>query len=190
MKKIKCECCNGHYVLRESKYGLFGGCSNYPRCKSTKKIGNLVLNFLKTNGLGIYRWNKTCWKCGKDTPIYSYYLNYDLMDIDEEFGNLSGMGGIGEINIFDDILMNKYPSVKEIYSKTVGGVYIANSCIHCNALQGKNYVVDDPHEIFNDLFIDHTMDKFLIERIFEFGDEERLKNRLQCYFDNMFEYED
>ena len=33
MKKIYCPECNSEMVLRNSKYGLFYGCSRYPECK-------------------------------------------------------------------------------------------------------------------------------------------------------------
>lgn len=35
-----CPRCDGRLVLRKGKYGLFYGCSNYPRCKYTRKIEN------------------------------------------------------------------------------------------------------------------------------------------------------
>ncbi|MCU5528979.1 hypothetical protein OCA94_27135, partial [Bacillus cereus] len=38
-------------------------------------------------------------------------------------------------------------------------------CIYCNALQGKNYVVDDPHEIFGDLYIQKCMEKYFVENV-------------------------
>ena len=34
----KCPLCGGNLVTREGKHGKFIGCSNYPRCKFTKKI--------------------------------------------------------------------------------------------------------------------------------------------------------
>ena len=34
----RCPLCGGNLVYREGKYGKFIGCSNYPRCKFTKKI--------------------------------------------------------------------------------------------------------------------------------------------------------
>ena len=34
----KCPLCGGNLVAREGKYGKFIGCSNYPRCKFTKKV--------------------------------------------------------------------------------------------------------------------------------------------------------
>ena len=36
----QCPRCDGYLVLREGKYGSFFGCSNYPRCRYTKKIEN------------------------------------------------------------------------------------------------------------------------------------------------------
>ncbi|MDA3802504.1 MAG: restriction endonuclease [Patescibacteria group bacterium] len=33
----KCPMCNGYLILREGNYGKFYGCSNYPKCKYTKK---------------------------------------------------------------------------------------------------------------------------------------------------------
>lgn len=35
-----CPRCNGNLVIRNSKTGQFYGCSNYPKCKFTKKIDN------------------------------------------------------------------------------------------------------------------------------------------------------
>ena len=32
----RCPKCGGELVLRQSKYGTFYGCSNYPKCKYTK----------------------------------------------------------------------------------------------------------------------------------------------------------
>jgi len=34
----KCELCGGDIVIKQSRYGLFYGCSNYPTCKNTKPI--------------------------------------------------------------------------------------------------------------------------------------------------------
>ena len=43
---VKCKKCQGHYLLRQGKYGLFAGCSNFPRCRSTMKLAE----FLKASG--------------------------------------------------------------------------------------------------------------------------------------------
>ena len=34
----QCPRCDGYLVLRKGKYGIFYGCSNYPRCKYTKNL--------------------------------------------------------------------------------------------------------------------------------------------------------
>ena len=36
-----CDKCGSQMVLRKSKYGKFWGCSNYPRCKNTKRYVDL-----------------------------------------------------------------------------------------------------------------------------------------------------
>ena len=36
-KDNKCPLCGGNLVERKGKYGYFIGCSNYPKCKYTKK---------------------------------------------------------------------------------------------------------------------------------------------------------
>ena len=165
MKEVKCRLCNGHYVLRSGKFGDFMGCSNYPNCKSTLKLGDFVLEYIKTYGINIYAWNKLCWKCGKSTKVYSYFLNYDLAEaeIDEYFESL-GFIGLGDIETIDKLLSLKYPTICKKFSKTINESYFANTCEHCKALQGRNYVVDDPHEIMHELFY-NGMDKYFVENI-------------------------
>ncbi len=63
--KIKCKKCDGHYILRESQYGLFGECSEYPNCKSTINLSNLIFEFFINQGINIYRWEKECYRCHK-----------------------------------------------------------------------------------------------------------------------------
>lgn len=53
----KCPKCGGTLVERESIYGKFIGCSNYPQCKYTRKINStyvftyVLLIFLRKNKL-------------------------------------------------------------------------------------------------------------------------------------------
>ena len=35
---VMCKNCDGVYRLRSGKFGIFAGCSNYPRCRSTMKL--------------------------------------------------------------------------------------------------------------------------------------------------------
>ena len=49
---------------------------------------------------------------------------------------------------------------KSSMSNTTHSPYMANTCIHCGALQGRNYVVEDPHEIIEELWHSRGMDKF------------------------------
>lgn len=162
---VNCENCNGHYIVKTGQYGDFAGCSNFPTCKSTKSIDYLVLKFIEEFGVNIYSWNRKCYKCGKETRVYSYFLSYDLSEIDEYFQMCFDNVGLGDIRAIDVELQDKIPTIKECYSKTINQRYIANTCEHCGALQGKNYVVDDPHEIFSDLNYNKNMKKYLFANL-------------------------
>ena len=162
--KIKCKACDGHYKVRESQYGLFGGCSRFPDCKSKIKIPDLVFEFLSNRGIDIYRWEKECYKCRNTTLVYSYFLYYSLEELDNIFAMMHGLG-LGDISWLDNFLIKNVETIKTCFSKTTQSSYVANICVHCGALQGRNYVVDDPHEIMRDLFHDHSMDKYLYKTI-------------------------
>ena len=157
--KIRCRQCAGYYKVRDGKFGVFAGCSNYPACRSTLKLHELVMAYIQEKGIRIYRWNKVCWKCGKETPVYSYYLGYELEELDEYLGSF-GMVGLGELPCVDQILEKEIPSIQPRYSNTIKSRYTANTCIHCGAMQGRNYVVEDPHEIMDELMFHHDMEKY------------------------------
>ena len=158
--RISCDNCNGYYKIREGKYGVFAGCSNYPSCKSTLNLPDLVLKYIQNYGLNIYRWEKECYKCKKKTPVYSYYLDYDLVDLDELFSMGGPTVGLGDLCYVDELLSKQIPTIQLRYSNTTKSKYMANTCEHCGALQGRNYVVDDPHEIIGELWHDRDMGKF------------------------------
>lgn len=152
-KKINCEKCNnGYYTYRCGKFGPFWGCSNYPNCHSAKKPYQFVLKYIEKYGVNIYCWKRKCYKCGKETRVYSYYIGHDLLSIDEYLGSHFGFIGLGDISYIDKICKNFIPTIKECYSKTLMESYIANTCEHCGALQGKFHTVDDPHELYNAIF--------------------------------------
>ena len=178
--EVKCSQCDGHYVLREGKFGLFAGCSNFPRCKSSLNVHELVSKAIVATGIKVYRWEKVCWKCGKTTPVYSYYLGYELEEIDEYLSTF-GMIGLGDLDCVDRILTREIPSIQERFSYTTQSKYIANSCVHCNALQGRNYIVDDPHEIMYELWHERSMDKYLFKVIRLDGTTELVRELKQIY---------
>ena len=152
-------------MIRNSKYGIFAGCSNYPICKSTMKIPEMVMEYIKVYGLNIYKWGKKCWKCGSITPVYSYYPMCDFMELDETLATIAQEQGIGDIKYLDELLMKEYPTIKVKYSATLKMKYPANTCVYCKSLQGRNYVVDDPHEIYDELYdFDplKSMEKYLV----------------------------
>ncbi|MFC5044674.1 topoisomerase DNA-binding C4 zinc finger domain-containing protein [Aquimarina hainanensis] len=98
---IKCNDCTGHYVLREGKYGEFGGCSNYPKRTSSLKLHDLIFRFFVEEDINLYKWSRKCYKCKKDAEVYSYYLYYQLEKLDECFNYSHGLG-IGDLSWIDN----------------------------------------------------------------------------------------
>ncbi len=115
---------------------------------STDKI---LYEFVRNNGLTLYSWKRECWKCKKQTNIISYFLDYEIEQQDESFDSCTGPIGIGYIPCIDNILARKYKNIELRYSHASECEYVCNVCEHCGAIQGRNYVVDDPHEILHDL---------------------------------------
>lgn len=162
---IKCRQCGGSYQLRDGRYGVFAGCSNYPRCRSTLKLYELAAEFIRQRGINVYCWERCCWKCGKSTPVYSYYLSYELEELDEYFGSFPPVG-LGDLTWVDQLLAREIPTIQMRYSHTVNASYMANTCVHCGALQGHNYVVEDPHEIIGPLWLDRAMGQYLYKTVY------------------------
>ncbi|MCG2729197.1 MAG: hypothetical protein L6276_02770 [Acetobacterium sp.] len=79
---------------------------------------------------------------------------------DCHFDSFSGMG-LSDIPSLDKYLSQAYPNIKKSFSKTIGESYTVNHCQHCKSIQGYNYVVTDPHEIFSELTFEYKMDEFL-----------------------------
>ena len=145
--EIKCKQCDGFYKLRDGRFGVFAGCSNYPRCKSTLKLYEFVQAFLQAYGLNIYRWERVCWKCGKSTPVYSYFLDYELEAVDEFLGSY-GPIGLGDLHYIDQLLAKEIETIQLRYSKTTQSQYMANT-----------------HEIIEELWHTRAMDKYLYKTI-------------------------
>lgn len=66
--------------------------------------------------------------------------------------------GLGDILELDKYLEKQYPTIKPTYSSTRNQTKMSNLCEHCKALLGRNYVVDDPHEIMGIML--HEPEKF------------------------------
>lgn len=103
----------------------------------------------------VYKWSRECWKCGKETPAVSYYLE------------LNFFYSIGEIEKLDRFLRENYSFVKEKYSKTMGRRVIANVCVHCGSLQGNWFISREIFEMCVDdidfvKLIDQTIPNTLI----------------------------
>lgn len=136
---IKCtDCKTGYYVLREGPYRKFYGCSDFPRCRSTKSVADFISIYLAEKGLNLYEEKINCWKCGKQISVFSYFLDLDLKLNNVEIPEFECLEAVrlGMIREIDSYLSNKYPNMEERFSKKAGFSYVANICPHCHNLQG------------------------------------------------------
>ncbi len=163
MKRIQCQECDGNYVLRDGKFGVFAGCSNYPRCRSSKNSMSSSWSTFACMELVFTGGRRNAGSAtGRQPsiPIISITNWRSWTSI-----LILGCRPWGWIWIIDGLLSQKYATIQKRYSNTTHSSYIANTCSHCGALQGRNYVVEDPHEIIEELWHSRGMDKFWIETI-------------------------
>lgn len=100
-----------------------------------------------------------------------------------ELGNL----GLGSFPSIDDYLKKNYKTINNNFSKTQNSYCSSNNCSHCNTLIGNYYIVEDPHDIFNN-WITEDLNKCIVEIIpFEkFNVEEANLVGLEKYFSQIF----
>ncbi len=112
-------------------------------------------NISELKEIKIYKWNKDCWKCHKETPHVSYCLVFQGVVL----------GCIGDVEKLDEILLKEYSFVKKVFSKTQGRKVIGNTCVHCGAYQGNYFIFDE----FLHYVIEEDLDK-TITNILNDGD--------------------
>ena len=158
----KCSKCSvGHIVARESDYGTFGGCSNYPDCHHKIKYKSLVYEILKKEGFKLYAWDTECWKCQEPITLFSYFPNFDNTDLNK-VADLDIC--LGDVDLIDSYLKTKYPSIKSIYSKKKRQPYDGNVCVHCNMLQGQNLKLKEMKKWLESL-TPKEREAYVVERI-------------------------
>lgn len=158
-----CNKCGNKMIIRYGKYGFFGSCSNYPNCKNNIKLSEFMYEILKKEQLNIYSWKKECWKCHKLVPVYTYMIGKQMVPYMQQTYQIGNIG-LGSIKKIDNYLIKNFPSINDNYSKTLSKTCASNNCIYCGALQGNNFVVDDPHEIYDD-WLRGGMDKYIVKKI-------------------------
>ena len=91
----------------------------------------IIEELLSLTDIPIYRWPRECRKCHKQTDIitYDFAVGYSYH--------------IGSLEKIDKELMKQFPFVKKVFSKTCGEEVIANTCVHCGALQGNWFIMED-----------------------------------------------
>lgn len=103
---------------------------------------------------------KICWKCKGETPCYTFAVkSEDLIDIIDRETNIEEFTGydVALIQINRNLpkgikkYLVQHTNCKDKFSKATQTTYFANTCIHCDALQGANYVYDEVNSPFSGL---------------------------------------
>jgi len=93
----------------------------------------------------------TCWKCKKETPVYTFFVTkYETNDDEWEEQDIpTFISYITEVNKEALNLMKTYNNGYFLdFTKTSGMKYYMNHCKHCKAKQGDFNLHDDPNVAF------------------------------------------
>ena len=86
----KCEC-GGTFVKREGKFGVFYGCSNFPKCQKTKKEFELIPYVNRASTQWINDCRMIISNLGKEIPTRKQIVDYintlglpSLIDVEDK----------------------------------------------------------------------------------------------------------
>nr|WP_199156150.1 DUF5710 domain-containing protein [Pedobacter sp. ASV2] len=120
-------------------------------------LDNNQISIIVNSPFYIAENRRDCYKCGQTTPVIAlaaekyYTLEQQDYDDGEDFEEWMFCDDFSFFSMptylnkeVTSLLNEKYPFYKLGYSRTVGGKYWANHCIHCNALQGDFHMHSEP----------------------------------------------
>ena len=105
----------------------------------------------------IAKSSRKCWKCHEETPLIALgakkeYLHSYKSATESAWTKYEYPTLFQEIIFLDpefaNALQPRFPFFKETYSKTMKQKSWANTCIHCQALQGDHFNFDEPNAPF------------------------------------------
>lgn len=145
----------------------------YAYYKDNIELLNEVGEAQEANCFKIYKMMKQCYKCHKNTSVFTYIIFDDGTDQDVIFPwdkrrllknqnifahiqdpsiEYYGLKVVGEDERLDSILMEKFPDkIKSRYSKTQNRSYPMNICDHCGAIQGWNFIFRQVNELIKEM---------------------------------------
>ncbi len=119
-----------------------------------------VYRHLLQNGIKIYTYPTVCWKCHKETPVYTYLLSRQLeeemgADYAPRYHERENTGrfevlGVGSNQVLDAYLMTLYPQIQMRYSQRMQERYPMCCCTSCGAHQGINFTVFRPKTLMHE----------------------------------------
>lgn len=122
----------------------------------------------------IYKFNRKCYKCGKETTIYTYLkfdngedliypwdkhrlnreksMESEFIHMFHEEIEMYPINIIGSDERLDEIMLKKFPDkIKEEYSSTQKRIYPMNICKHCGTKQGEFFIYKELNKKIRDM---------------------------------------
>ncbi|WP_167630203.1 hypothetical protein [Listeria valentina] len=134
----------------------------YTYFKENIEIVNCIKKEEDASNLKIYKFEKNCYKCHKETTIYTYIVFDDgtnenveypwdkkrllinqktLIHMQDPSIEYYGLKVIGDDRILDEQILNKYvDKISITYSRTQNKSYPMNKCEYCGAGQGWYFI--------------------------------------------------
>ncbi|EAZ86077.1 DUF5710 domain-containing protein [Lysinibacillus sp. FSL M8-0216] len=123
----------------------------YFRFKKWVKYSTVATNFVY-----LAKTERNCWKCKKHTVVYAIAIHGEnLIDLEDRSTN-HGEGTEDLIGLDCVILplslgfpseiakyLKENSKCKVMYSNSTKSNYYANVCLHCNSLQGNNFIFEE-----------------------------------------------
>jgi hypothetical protein len=124
---------------------------DYKKLSSVAKWLNPEYNIYITENVYLVNSFRQCWKCNKNTKVYSIGAD-KLVSFDEQWKFYPSFHLINYITSYSKNLINILEltdnKFKLIHSKTINETYLMNICSYCNAAQGDNYLYEEEDSVF------------------------------------------
>ncbi len=164
---VKCQLCqSGVLEVKSEADTMIVKCNNQPECQYFMPLAEFIFKFFQENGIRIYQWMQSCWKCEKSTNIYGYFPSYQLKQVLRDFN--FHFGGPGLFPTFDEYLKNNYQTITDYFSKKLNKTFVVNVCSYCHTSQGRYLTIESPFEILSDLK-DNTLDEKYLDKVIDFN---------------------
>jgi hypothetical protein len=140
---------------------------DYKKIEQAGKWINQSYNIIVTERIYLVTGYRTCWKCNNDTKVFSIGTD-KFAYLDKQWKFYPVFYLINNINQyssnFKNVLNFTNEKFKKMFSKTINQEYLMNTCEHCSALQGDNFLYNEVDSVFSPMN-EHEASNMTINKI-------------------------